>query len=68
MLALAAQGLTDGAIAQRLYLTRRTVETHLGRVFAKLDVPAGSSHNRRVHAVRRYLDAERSRANGRPRG
>jgi DNA-binding CsgD family transcriptional regulator len=57
VLALVAEGLTDGAIAQRLYLTRRTVETHIGHVFAKLDVPAGSSQNRRVHAVRRYLDA-----------
>jgi DNA-binding CsgD family transcriptional regulator len=57
VLALVAEGLTDGAIAQRLYLTRRTVETHIGHVFTKLDVPAGSSQNRRVHAVRRYLDA-----------
>jgi len=57
VLALVAEGLTDGAIAQRLYLTRRTVETHIGPVFAKLGVPAGSSQNQRVHAVRRYLDA-----------
>ena len=57
VLTLVAEGLTDGAIAQRLYLTRRTVETHIGHIFAKLDVPAGSSQNRRVHAVRRYLDA-----------
>jgi DNA-binding CsgD family transcriptional regulator len=57
VLALVADGLTDGAVAERLFLTRRTVETHLGHVFAKLDVPAGSAHNRRVHAVRRYLGA-----------
>jgi DNA-binding NarL/FixJ family response regulator len=56
VLALVTEGLTDGAIAQRLYLTRRTVETHIGHVFAKLGVPAGSSQNQRVHAVRRYLD------------
>ena len=57
VLGLVAEGLTDGAIAQRLYLTRRTVETHLGHIFAKLGVPAGRSQNRRVHAVRRYLEA-----------
>jgi DNA-binding CsgD family transcriptional regulator len=57
VLGLVAEGLTDGAIAQRLYLTRRTVETHLGHIFAKLGVPAGSSQNRRVHAVRHYLEA-----------
>lgn len=55
VLALAADGLTDTAIAQRLYVTRRTVETHLGHIFTKLDVPAGNTNNRRVHAVRRFL-------------
>ena len=58
VLALVAEGLTDGAIAQRLYLTRRTVETHIGHIFTKLDVPAGNSQNRRVHAVRRYLSVK----------
>jgi DNA-binding CsgD family transcriptional regulator len=64
VLGLVAEGLTDGAIAQRLYLTRRTVETHLGHIFSKLGVPAGSNQNRRVHAVRLYLG---SGAGGTPR-
>ena len=35
---MAAQGLTNGVIAERLYLSRRTVESHLYRVFPKLGV------------------------------
>jgi DNA-binding CsgD family transcriptional regulator len=66
VLELVAEGLTDGAIAQRLYLTRRTVETHLGHVFLKLGVPGGSSHNRRVHAVRRYLEGAELRLSNPP--
>jgi DNA-binding CsgD family transcriptional regulator len=36
--ALAARGLTNPEIAQQLYVTRRTVETHLTHVFQKLGV------------------------------
>jgi DNA-binding CsgD family transcriptional regulator len=57
VLAHAADGLTDTAIAQRLFLTRRTAETHPGHIVTKLDVPAGTTNNRRVHAVRRFLQA-----------
>jgi DNA-binding CsgD family transcriptional regulator len=35
---LAAQGLSNNEIAQRLYLSRYTVETHLEHIFSKLGV------------------------------
>jgi DNA-binding NarL/FixJ family response regulator len=35
---MVVQGLTNGVIAERLYLSRRTVESHLYRVFPKLGV------------------------------
>jgi DNA-binding CsgD family transcriptional regulator len=39
---LAASGHTNREIAERLYVTRRTVETHLTHVFQKLDITSRS--------------------------
>ncbi len=55
VLGLMAEGLTDRGIAERLYVTPKTVETHIRHVFAKLGIPVTSAHNRRVHAVITYL-------------
>ncbi len=35
---LAARGLSNPEIAQQLFVTRKTVETHLGHVYQKLDI------------------------------
>jgi DNA-binding CsgD family transcriptional regulator/tetratricopeptide (TPR) repeat protein len=35
---LAAQGLSNPEIAQTLFVTRKTIETHLGHVYAKLGI------------------------------
>ena len=41
VLALMAEGLTDRGIAERLWLTPRTVETHIRHILRKLDLPDG---------------------------
>jgi DNA-binding NarL/FixJ family response regulator len=55
VLSLMAEGLTDRGIAERLYLTPNTVETHIRHIIAKLGLPATPADNRRVHAVLAYL-------------
>ena len=55
VLGLMAEGLSDRGIAERLTVSLQTVYTHVQHVFAKLDLPATSSDNRRVRAVVTYL-------------
>ena len=58
MLALLAEGLTDQAIAKQLWLTRKTVETHVRHILAKLNLRPDNDYNRRVLAVLTYLRDE----------
>jgi len=55
VLALMAEGLSNRAIAQRLFIGERTVEVHTGHVFMKLRLPEDDLANRRVMAALTYL-------------
>jgi DNA-binding NarL/FixJ family response regulator len=55
VLVLMAEGLTDRAIAGRLWVTTKTVETHVRHILSRLGLPPDPDHNRRVLAVLAYL-------------
>jgi DNA-binding NarL/FixJ family response regulator len=55
VLGLMAEGLTDRGIAERLYVTPKTVETHARHIFQKLSLPESALDNKRVHAVLTHL-------------
>jgi len=55
VLALVAEGLSNRAIATRLFVTERTVEAHVKQIFLKLGISTGADSHRRVLAVLAYL-------------
>jgi DNA-binding NarL/FixJ family response regulator/class 3 adenylate cyclase len=55
VLELMAEGRSNQAIADRLYITLRAVEKHVTSIFAKLDLPASTDDHRRVLAVLLFL-------------
>ncbi|MEY2515094.1 MAG: hypothetical protein QOJ89_2452 [bacterium] len=57
VLTLVAEGHSNDTIAERLFLTTRTVETHMTAIFRKLGLPAESGTHRRVLAVLAHLRA-----------
>ncbi|MCC8337266.1 response regulator transcription factor [Streptomyces sp. R1] len=57
VLALMAEGLSNGGLAARLFITERSVEKHIRSIFTKLDLLPDDQGNRRVRAVLQYLDS-----------
>jgi DNA-binding NarL/FixJ family response regulator len=57
VLGLVAEGRTNAGIAKQLWLTEKTVETHVRSILGKLDLPQDGDTHRRVLAVVTYLRA-----------
>ncbi|MBW3659231.1 MAG: response regulator transcription factor [Actinobacteria bacterium] len=55
VLELMAEGRSNRSIAAALVVSERTVETHVGHIFEKLDIVATGDEHRRVLAVLTYL-------------
>lgn len=57
VLALMAEGRSNGAIASTLVISERAVEKHVANIFSKLGLAPSDADHRRVLAVLRYLES-----------
>jgi len=57
VLGLMAEGRSNKAICDKLFLSPKTVETHVNSIFGKLNLPQAPDDHRRVLAVLRWLDS-----------
>jgi DNA-binding NarL/FixJ family response regulator len=57
VLALMAEGRSNTAIAQRLFVTEKAVSKHTTNIFTKLELAPSEDDNRRVLAVLAYLNS-----------
>ncbi|HUA44183.1 MAG TPA: response regulator transcription factor [Solirubrobacteraceae bacterium] len=58
VLALMAEGRSNRAIAERLFVTEHTVEKHVKSIFGSLRLPPSADDHRRVLAVIAYLNSQ----------
>jgi DNA-binding NarL/FixJ family response regulator len=57
VLALMAEGRSNRAIGERLFISEHTVEKHVKSIFGALGLPPSPDDHRRVLAVVRFLEA-----------
>jgi DNA-binding NarL/FixJ family response regulator len=57
VLAVMAEGRTNAAIADDLFVSERAVEKHVTNIFTKLDLPPTEQDHRRVLAVLRWIES-----------
>jgi DNA-binding NarL/FixJ family response regulator len=57
VLALMAEGRSNKAIAERLFISEHTVEKHIKSIFGSLGLPPSADDHRRVLAVVTFLNA-----------
>lgn len=57
VLALIAEGKSNGAIAKELVVSEAAIGKHIGNILTKLDLPPTARTHRRVLAVLTYLRA-----------
>jgi len=57
VLELMAEGRSNHAIGERLFISPRAVEKHVTNIFTKLQLPSAPEDHRRVLAVLRFLDS-----------
>ena len=58
VLGLMAEGRSNHAIAERLFVTDHTVEKHVKSIFGTLRLPLSPDDHRRVLAVITYLNSQ----------
>ena len=57
VLALVAEGRSNAAIGEQLFLSRKTIETYVSQIFVKLGLHESADDHRRVLAVLAFLRA-----------